>query len=659
MQRDLPAQWSPRTNDFQIEASGLSYLLWSSLRQLFRLYRDDERFPGTDHYFEAAFFRKLVVKRVFHITEQYGPYVLGTIIDQLIIEYCQMIRAEWNASNNPSPQLLYHLVDNEPLSDDQVQRLRDFMVDETRDTPLDEMHHAALRLSRVRNFHNRITRDMFSMPPRGTSNSFDELARDMYDLPAANITPSNIMDSDDEEMTDSSSSADSWEASPTYRSSSVVVKAMSSVPTIPEFMTVHNDRMSIDNPAFNNGLPIDVARSNQSRKTLPISAGGISVAMDEFPIGETRPIEVNDTTQNSNEIVPPTTKNDHDQVIAVTDRSATSYDESSLHEYYQISAYDYTECPFPENRKHEVAQSRLISSDLRTPGFISKGLQIQDLVNLPPIHCRSQKDLPSIYKKRTPYGSYELVKYLGKAALQTLRIMKRDPAPITRPLMPPSIKSRLSCNHHKHKKAQSCAGVSKARDPGRAIARPFSGLSNSCVSADLRGGGGGGSRQIVNTSDSDDEDENKNEDEDEDEERPEGLAGENEPAFFIYEDSSQRGQPQHDPQNNAAAVTTSLGQENHDPDQPQPRRQVLGNLPIPISPGNVLGRGDPVQRTSSLLQDVQRGPATIPCHPCPYYHGQFHHHCIGEYCYGLVERQADLDMLDVVAGLAHLAQFPA
>lgn len=128
----------------------------------------------------------------------------------------------------------------------------------------------------------------------------------------------------------------------------------------------------------------------------------------------------------------------------------------------RLSAYDYVYCPFPENRKYEVANSRLISRDLREPGIVSDGLRSQDLVNLPPPHCRTPGTF-STWKKRTPFGPYEVFRLFGSVVVK--KAMGRKSTPTTRPRFPPSLTSRASCQHYKHVHAAK-------RDSQRRVAKP-------------------------------------------------------------------------------------------------------------------------------------------------------------------------------------------
>lgn len=144
-----------------------------------------------------------------------------------------------------------------------------------------------------------------------------------------------------------------------------------------------------------------------------------------------------------------------------------------------ISAYDYVYCPIPENRAYEVANSRLISRDLRDPGIVSDGLRTADVVNLPPLHCRTPGTW-DLSKKRIPLGPYEIFGMLGSSIIDA--VLRRRSKPQTRPKVLPSpyVTSREDCRHYRHK------SKSRAKHgPNMRVAKPQSSRNSG-----LRGGGG-------------------------------------------------------------------------------------------------------------------------------------------------------------------------
>lgn len=143
-----------------------------------------------------------------------------------------------------------------------------------------------------------------------------------------------------------------------------------------------------------------------------------------------------------------------------------------------LSAYDYVYSNIPETRAYEVANSRLISRDLRDPGMISRGLLVEDIVNLPPLHCRTPGTWTT-WKKRIPLGPYEIFSHFGSSLLHKIRGVKPRSQP--QPLQPPSVTARADCRHYKHKHTLSAEHKSRAR-----VSKP-----RTTQSVGLRGGGGG------------------------------------------------------------------------------------------------------------------------------------------------------------------------
>jgi len=335
----------------------------------------------------------------------------------------------------------------------------------------------------------------------------------------------------------------------------------------------------------------------------------------------------------------------------------------------RLSAYDYVYCPFPENRKYEVANSRLISRDLREPGIVSDGLRSRDLVNLPPPHCRTPGTF-STWKKRTPFGPYEIFKLFGSAVVK--KAMGRKSTPTTRPRFPPSLTSRASCQHYKHVHAATrdsqrrVAKLSQRRIPmlrgggargwagfpRRRPGQPSSGFRERAPNSPTPVGprptaqrhtdptapaDGVRSRSrsrsrvpipVVDLTDSDHppgvEDQEEDNDDDDD----------HRSDFHIYHDEGV---------DNSARQSTSPGgisnKENAEQGASSGSRrplQIRGSSWTPIPSGNI-----PILNSSS----VSRSPPNTPnlgrwhrCHPCPVYPNQYHHQCWGQHCAGFSPR---------------------
>jgi len=302
----------------------------------------------------------------------------------------------------------------------------------------------------------------------------------------------------------------------------------------------------------------------------------------------------------------------------------------------QVSAYDYVHCPFPENRKYEVANSRLISRDLRTPGIVSDGLRIRDLINLPPAHCRTPGTF-TFWKKRTPLGPYEVLKLFGSALAD--KLVRRKDAATKRPRFPPSVTSRASCRHYKH--------VLGAKwDAQRRVAKPV--LRGTSV---LKGGGirrGRGFPKVPVTEPADSRRSWRV--------NSQGSPVPTEPRQQSQNGSSQspytgemRPQPQLRPEvieltrddeheENDFDIheddqTNSPSQTPRSSDRSSNKENAVKHERAGLKGGPLTERG--IDKTSSGTPSTPPLPEHPPpgvrregCHPCPVYQGQYHHYCL-------------------------------
>ncbi|KAK5101443.1 hypothetical protein LTR70_000829 [Exophiala xenobiotica] len=338
-----------------------------------------------------------------------------------------------------------------------------------------------------------------------------------------------------------------------------------------------------------------------------------------------------------------------------------------------VSAYDYVYCPFPENRKYEAANSRLISRDLRDPGIVSDGLRTQDLVNLPPLHCRTPGKFAT-WKKRTPSGPYEVFRMLGSAVVR--KTVGRKGTPIIRPRFPPCLTSRASCQHYKHVLAAK-------RDPQARVTRP-----SERRMPILRGGGVRDGRRLLRRSpgqptaglrerapdsptpagprqpiqrharpmtstnglqsrsrspsssrvsfvDLTRDDHPAVTGEPEEDNGDDLGSGDHFASDQIHEDS---------PVNGPAGIPNSLGGSSNKENVEQgpssgPRRPLRVNRAgnMPVTSGST-----PLWSTSSEASSPPNTPDLglwLRCHPCPVYPDQYHHQCCGQHCAGLSPRR--------------------
>lgn len=298
-----------------------------------------------------------------------------------------------------------------------------------------------------------------------------------------------------------------------------------------------------------------------------------------------------------------------------------------------LSHYDYVWFPFPENRAYEVANSRLISRDMANPGIQSQGLQVEDLVNLPPPHCRKPGTYTVYdYKKRIPLGPFDVLRMLG-SWLSGRWLCKQTPS--VQPLALPSIISRVSGRYHRHvlaPKYDNNARVSKSVEAPNFKLR--GGVPSNPSSSRNIGGDRVRSQRLrapnsptplrsslhthphVPSRGSNDEVCRLGTSSSQDIER----------LFSVFEEGAELDQENERPlheQNQPRGTTPNNEGERDRASQGHSEiwdeRTNTGRAPL-----GVLREGAPSSVSTSY---ASASPRQFKCHPCPYFPGEFHHWC--------------------------------
>lgn len=432
----------------------LWYLVWMNLRKILSKIKDfDWSAPSGLFPVEKAFSNDLVHRRWFDWCWQQLEISAFQEVEDLVAEYCKFIDEHREKGDLPK-RFLRPQDGSKTLNQETLSMLMQFdtTLEQKEDPRVGEaLHKAVIRLNYLTGgpaLLRRLGRTVvFYLADKALTADFKELQEENEDLlgqmlPATPLSPVWLPIPEAEEAEDEEDEEDEVDEEDEEEEE--------------EDGAVFSERSSahrfLSSPHMSSYVLPSIDPNETNADSLEGQISEDESLLDETPevVGEQSPEEDEDEMDHS-----PTTEGL--SLDRADDVSSFSYIPRGRN---MLSAFDYVHCPIPENRAYEVANSRLISRDLREPGHVSEGLRVEDVINLPPLHCRNPKSWTT-WKQRIPLGPYEIFRLLGSTFLDRVRGIR--PQPQQRPLQPPSITSRHECRHDKHKRKSATVNDPNAR----------------------------------------------------------------------------------------------------------------------------------------------------------------------------------------------------